>query len=341
MTLPAPKGRLTLEGVAYMAPGGNRPILRGVNFVVEPGTAVGVVGPSAAGKSTLCRLICGLYPPTHGPIRLDGAETHFWQRGDLGRYVGYLPQDVEIFSGTVRENISRMDPNAPPEAVIEAAQLAGIETMIRGLPHGYDTRIGENGVPLSGGQKQRIALARALFRRPKLVVLDEPNASLDNDGERALEQAISDIKSAGAAVIIVAHKPNILLQSDFVLVLREGVQEMFGPRDEVLARIAGPQFLEAARRQVGSDGSKAEQPRPQAGPQPGAQAGPAAPTFKVKRGQAPEAGDELPTVSTQMKFTPKQGDEAASALDKLFGDGDDGDKKSETGTRKSGEANRG
>lgn len=268
MTLPAPKGILSVERLTWLPRGSGKPILRNVSFDVRSGEAVGIVGPSAAGKSTLCRLIVGLHPPTQGHARLDGAETWSWQRSDFGKYVGYMPQDVEIFPGTVWENIARLDPNADPADVVAAAKMAGVETMIRALPQGYDTIIGEGGMPLSGGQRQRIALARVCYRRPKLVVLDEPNANLDREGEQALENAIASLKAAGAAIVLVAHKPNILMQTERVLVLREGVAEIFDERDAVLTRLAGPRFLEAARAEVSSEFTSATAPASPSRPAP-------------------------------------------------------------------------
>ena len=195
-----------------------------------------MIGPSGSGKSTLCRLVVGIWPPSSGHVRLDGAEVHTWDRGDFGRHVGYLPQDVELFAGTVRDNIARMS-EAPDEAVIEAARLAGAHDMILHLRGGYGAEIGAHGAVLSGGQRQRIGLARAMFGQPRLVVLDEPNASLDQAGEAALIDAIGRLKAQGTTVILVAHRPSLLVHVDKLLVLREGAGVLFGPREEVLPRL--------------------------------------------------------------------------------------------------------
>jgi PrtD family type I secretion system ABC transporter len=234
--LPAPSGRLTIEAVSFVPPGGSRSVLRQVSFAIEPGEAVAVVGPSAAGKSTLCRLLVGLVQPNSGNIRLDGAELDHWDLDQLGRFIGYLPQDVELFAGTVRDNIARMG-NGSDEDVVEAAKLAHAHDMILRLAEGYDTQIGEAGAKLSGGQRQRIGLARAVYGTPKLIVLDEPNANLDQAGETALAGAVEELKQQGAAMVIVGHRPSTLAHADKILLLKDGRAELFGPRDEVLARL--------------------------------------------------------------------------------------------------------
>jgi ATP-binding cassette subfamily C protein/ATP-binding cassette subfamily C exporter for protease/lipase/ATP-binding cassette subfamily C protein EexD len=231
--LPEPVGRLTVESLTYMVQGSDRVVLWQVSFALEPGEALAVIGPSAAGKSMLCRLLVGIAVPTGGQVRLDSAKIQHWNAQELGRYVGYLPQDVELFAGTVRENIARLG-DGPDEAVIEAAQLAHAHEMILSLPEGYDTQIGEDGARLSGGQRQRIGLARALYGRPKLVILDEPNANLDQAGESALTAAIAELKRRDATLIIIGHRPSTLLHVDKVLVLNEGRVELCGPREEVL-----------------------------------------------------------------------------------------------------------
>jgi PrtD family type I secretion system ABC transporter len=231
--LPAPAGRIDVIGLHHLPKPGAPPILRDVNFRVEPGEAVAVIGPSASGKSTLCRLLIGLAAPTYGWVKLDGSDLHHWDPGQLGRHVGYLPQDVELFSGTVRENIARMG-EADDEAVIEAARLAQAHDMIRLLPEGYDTPIGDGGQRLSGGQRQRIGLARAVFGSPSLVVLDEPNANLDQAGESALAAAVKRLKDRGVALVIVGHRPSTLAEADKVLLLREGKVDFFGRRDELV-----------------------------------------------------------------------------------------------------------
>jgi PrtD family type I secretion system ABC transporter len=236
LPLPAPKGRLVVDNVVFKMPNNQKSILKGVSFDAHPGEAVAVIGPSAAGKSTLARLLVGLHPPISGTVRLDGAEIFGWRRDDLGAHLGYLPQDVELFAGTVAENIARLrEPD--PTAVVAAAQLADCHDMILQLAKGYDTEIGEGGAMLSGGQRQRIGLARALYGNPKLVILDEPNASLDIEGDDALNQAIATMKRNGTTVVVIGHRPSTLSQVERILVLREGRVAMFGPRSEVIDRL--------------------------------------------------------------------------------------------------------
>lgn len=233
MSLPRPQGRLTAETVFFQPPGGNA-ILKNINFVLEPGESLGIIGPSAAGKSTLAKQIIGILPPTHGSMRLDGAETFKWNREDLGQYVGYMPQNVDLFNGSIKDNIARMDMQATAEDVIEAAQFAGCHEMILRLPNGYETEFMQGNLSLSPGQRQRIGLARALYKRPQFVVLDEPNGNLDGEGERALINALVRMKQAAMTFVVVAHRPSIVGSVDKILMLRGGVVEAFGPRDEVL-----------------------------------------------------------------------------------------------------------
>jgi ATP-binding cassette subfamily C protein/ATP-binding cassette subfamily C protein EexD len=237
ITLPRPIGHLTIEGVTYCPPGCTEPVLRGLTLEARPGEVLAITGPSAAGKSTLARLIVGLARPQAGAIRLDGAEVGSLDRRHFGRYIGYLPQDVELFPGSVYRNIARMTSGTPSE-VIEAAHLAGVHEMILRLPMGYDTEIGEQGSALSGGQRQRIALARAIYGEPVLLVLDEPNASLDTAGEDALARAIQSLKQRRSTVIVIAHRPALLNHADRIAVLNGGRLDMIGARDEVMARIA-------------------------------------------------------------------------------------------------------
>ena len=234
--LPAPLGELELERVVFGLRGNERPIIRGASFRLAPGEALGIVGPSASGKSTLARLIVGVWKPQSGAVRLDGADVATWPRDRLGPHIGYLPQDVELFAGTVADNIARLAEPDSPE-VIRAAQRAFAHDMILRLPKGYDTEIGDAGQGLSPGQRQRIGLARALYGDPRLVVLDEPNANLDSEGDEALLRALRSLKEQGVTVLMIAHRPSLLGGVDKLLVLREGSVEMIGPRAEVMARI--------------------------------------------------------------------------------------------------------
>ena len=238
MALPAPEGNLSVEGLIYSPPR-SAPVIRGVTFAVKPGEAVGIIGPSAAGKSTLAKLIIGILPPTHGAVRLDGMETYKWNRENFGSYVGYLPQQVELFEGTIRDNIARLEPDAPVEKVIHAAKRAYAHDMILRLPKGYETECGPMNLSLSPGQRQRIGLARALYCDPRFVVLDEPNSNLDGDGERALVQALTEMKAAGITYVVVAHRPTIVSMVDKLVVMRAGVVERFGPRQEILQQYSG------------------------------------------------------------------------------------------------------
>jgi ATP-binding cassette subfamily C protein/ATP-binding cassette subfamily C protein EexD len=210
-----------------------------VNFNLDAGESLAIIGPSAAGKTTLIRMMIGTLQPSAGSIRLDGADVYQWLREDFGRHVGYLPQDVELFDGTVYRNIARMA-EAEPDDVYEAARLAGCHEMILRLPQGYDTEIGDGGQHLSGGQRQLLGLARAMFGRPKLVVLDEPNSNLDGDSEAALTRALEKLKTLGTTVVLVSHRPALVQGVDKVLLLKDGAIEMFGPRAEVMKRLMQP-----------------------------------------------------------------------------------------------------
>ena len=246
-SLPRPKGDLQLESVTAVPPGGNVPTLRQVSFALPAGQVLGVVGPSGAGKSTLARLIVGAWRPYAGKVRLDGADVHSWNREELGPYVGYLPQDVELFDGTVSENIARIG-ELDSAKIVTAAKRAGVHEMILRLPSGYDAPIGPGGCVLSGGQRQRIGLARALYGDPALVVLDEPNSNLDEDGENALAEAIMDLKQAGTTVVIVSHRPSVLSTMDQILVLADGMVRAFGARNDVLSRLTRSGPVPAAPR---------------------------------------------------------------------------------------------
>ncbi|MGB2130907.1 MAG: type I secretion system permease/ATPase, partial [Marinobacterium sp.] len=236
MSLPAPKGALSAENVMVAPPGTKTPVVKGVSFQVAPGDMVGVIGPSAAGKSTLARAILGIWPTLGGKMRLDGADIFNWKRDELGPHIGYLPQDIELFEGSISENIARFG-EVDSKAVVKAAQMAGVHEMILRLPEGYDTVIGATGGALSGGQRQRIGLARAIYGNPKLVVLDEPNSNLDDQGEAALAVALQNLQEMGATVFIITHRASVLSQVQKLMVMREGVLAMFGPRDQVLAEL--------------------------------------------------------------------------------------------------------
>ncbi len=238
LSLPAPVGRLEVAQLVFTPEHQREPLLRGLTFALEPGESLGIVGASASGKTTLLRLILGLRAPQHGAVRLDGADIRHWNRDELGRHVGYLPQDVSLFAATVAENIARLGP-VDAQQVVAAARLAEAHEMILRLPQGYDTPVGEAGAVLSGGQRQRIGLARALHGLPRLVVLDEPNAHLDAEGEAALAAALQSLKAAGTTVIVVGHRPALMARLDKLAVLHEGSLAAFGPAAAVLARLQG------------------------------------------------------------------------------------------------------
>ena len=237
MQLPDPEGHLSVEGITFAAPNTEIAILRGISFQLAAGESLGVIGPTASGKSTMARLLMGVWRPYSGVVRLDGADVFGWDREDFGRHVGYLPQDIELFSGTVRDNIARFQ-ECEPEAVVRAAKLVGIHEMILRLPKGYDTEIGEGGAVLSGGQRQRIGLARAIFGDPKFVVLDEPNSNLDGQGEEALRQVLLHLKCERVTVVIIAHRPSTLVTVDKILVLRNGLIDRMGPTSQIMAAFA-------------------------------------------------------------------------------------------------------
>src|SRR5215471_388942 len=247
LELPRPLGHLSVEGVTYVPPRSNKPILRNVSFRIEPGECVGIIGPSGAGKSTLVRNLVGVLRPSAGAVRLDGADLVTWPRASLGHYVGYLPQDIELFADTVAANVSRFQ-NTTGEAVVKAAQLANVHEMILRLPDGYETQVGEGGMILSGGYRQRIGLARAVFGGPSVVVLDEPSSNLDSDGEAALADCIVKLKKARVTVILVSHRPATVAVVDKILLLMDGVVEAFGPRAEVLAKLSAPSHVPAVRQ---------------------------------------------------------------------------------------------
>ncbi|AVX24450.1 MULTISPECIES: type I secretion system permease/ATPase [Pseudomonas] len=240
MALPDPEGHIQVENLVVTPPGGKNPVIRNISFVTPAGTIVGIVGPSAAGKSTLVRALLGIWPAQHGTVRLDGADISAWDKQKLGPHLGYLPQDIELFEGSISDNIARFA-KVDPDKVVLAARTAGVHEMILQLPDGYDTVIGSDGVNLSGGQRQRIGLARAIYGSPRLIVLDEPNSNLDEVGERALSVALQLIKESGATVFIVSHRPNILSRLDRVMVMNAGTITLYGARDQVIAELAQQQ----------------------------------------------------------------------------------------------------
>lgn len=236
MALPAPQGHVLVENLIVCPPGSKTPILRGISFGVPAGSVVGIIGPSASGKSTLARALMGVWAPQNGVVRLDGADISNWDKDQLGPYMGYLPQDIELFEGTISENISRFT-DVDPEKVVGAAKTAGVHEMILLLPDGYDTVIGSEGVNLSGGQRQRVGLARAIYGSPRLILLDEPNSNLDEVGERALASAIQELKLTGATIFVITHRTTILSQLDRLLVMSAGGVSMYGPRDQVMEEL--------------------------------------------------------------------------------------------------------
>jgi PrtD family type I secretion system ABC transporter len=240
MPLPVPCRALSVGNVSVAPPGQPTLVVRGATFDLTAGQALGIIGPSASGKSSLARALVGVWRPTRGTVRLDGAALDQWSAEALGRHIGFLPQDVELFDGTVAENIARFEPDADSTAVIAAARAADVHDMILALPDGYETRIGEAGQALSAGQRQRVALARALYRDPFLVVLDEPNSNLDADGERALTSAIAGVRERGGIVVVVAHRPSALTAVDCVAAMARGEMQAFGSKDEVLRQVLRP-----------------------------------------------------------------------------------------------------
>lgn len=245
LSLPAPRGELLLESVFASHPGGRAAILKSINFKIEAGDVVGIIGPSGAGKSTLARLLVGVWGAQSGTVRLDGADIYRWNKDELGPHIGYLPQDIELFEGTVAENIARFE-TPDSTKVVAAAKQADVHEMILNLPNGYETQLGLNGSALSGGQRQRVALARAIYGNPALVVLDEPNSNLDQVGEAALVRTIATLKERGATVVVVTHRANILKAMDKLLVMRDGTVMTYGERDDVLKALQAQRQQDAA-----------------------------------------------------------------------------------------------
>ena len=262
--LPEPKGELVVEKLAFAVPTAREPIIRGISFGIFPGSSVALIGSTGAGKSTLGRLLIGALPATGGTVRLDGSDLRNWDPQQLGRAIGYLPQDVELFPGTIAENIARFRAAATSDEIVAAAKFAGVHELIIRLKDGYETVVMERGAPLSGGQRQRVALARAFFGSPRVVVLDEPDAALDTDGEQALIQALNSARAAGMTVIVTTQRRNILSAIERVLVVRDGALELYGPRDQVLARLA----QNSNDGQAVAAATKAASPTEEAGAQP-------------------------------------------------------------------------
>ncbi|NEX60901.1 type I secretion system permease/ATPase [Noviherbaspirillum galbum] len=250
MSLPAPQGVVSVEGAVAAPPGSQIPVLRGLSFAFQPGDAVGIIGPSGSGKSTLARLLVGIWPAASGKVRLDGADIYQWNKDELGPHIGYLPQDIELFAGTVSENIARFG-DIDAEKVIDAAKRAGVHDMILHFPKGYDTLLGDGGAGLSGGQKQRLGLARAMYGDPALVVLDEPNSNLDDQGEQALVQAVLDMRRRGKTVVLITHRTSIIGATNKLLLLREGVSQVFGPTEQVLQALSQASQQAAAEQGQG------------------------------------------------------------------------------------------
>jgi ATP-binding cassette subfamily C exporter for protease/lipase len=258
MQLPKPTGLLTVEGVSAVAPGGQTTLLRGVSFGLQPGDVVGVIGPSGSGKTTLARLLVGVWPAALGKVRLDGADIYQWNKAELGPHLGYLPQDIELFAGTVAENIARFG-DVDAEKVVQAAQRAGVHDIILRLPAGYDTPLGDGGAGLSGGQKQRLGLARAMYGDPAVLVLDEPNSNLDDAGENALLVAVNDLRARGKTIVLITHRTSAIGITNKLLLLRDGAVELFGPTKQVLQAL---QEKKQKQMSAQAQAQPAQQPQP-------------------------------------------------------------------------------
>jgi ATP-binding cassette subfamily C exporter for protease/lipase len=269
MPLPKPLGNLAVEGVTAGPPGSQVPVLRGVNFAINAGDVLGVIGPSGSGKSTLARLLVGVWPAAMGKVRLDNADIYSWNKAELGPHIGYLPQDIELFGGTISENIARFG-DIDPEKVVQAAKRAGVHELILHFPDGYNTVLGDGGAGLSGGQRQRLGLARAMYDDPALIVLDEPNSNLDDVGEAALVKAINDLRARGKTIILITHRTSVISVTTKLLLLRDGVVSMFGPTNQVLAALqeSNQKQLEAnqqaAQRAAEADAQQVAQRQQQA-----------------------------------------------------------------------------
>lgn len=252
MALPKPEGRVSVENVMAAPPGSKVAVIKGLSFAIAPGEVLGVIGPSGSGKSTLARLLVGVWPAASGKVRLDGADVYQWNKDELGAYIGYLPQDIELFAGTISENIARFG-EIDADKVILAARRAGVHEMILTMPKGYDTLLGDGGGGLSGGQKQRIGLARAMYGDPSLIVLDEPNSNLDDVGEQALLTGILDLRKRGKTIVVITHRTRILSATTKLLLLHEGMAKLFGPTDQVMAALTQQQQQQQAAQRPASD----------------------------------------------------------------------------------------
>lgn len=271
MELPKPAGALSVEGVTAGPPGSKAPVIKGLSFAIQPGDVLGVIGPSGSGKSTLARLLVGVWPAVMGKVRLDGADIYHWNKGELGPHMGYLPQDIELFSGTIAENIARFG-DVDSEKVVQAAKRAGVHDMILHMPEGYDTKLGDGGAGLSGGQKQRIGLARAMYDDPAVIVLDEPNSNLDDIGEQALVQAVLDLRQRGKTIVLITHRTTVLGVTSRLLLMRDGTAQAFGPTKDVMAALQEAnqkmiQQQQAAQQQAMAQQQAAQQAATQAAAQ--------------------------------------------------------------------------
>jgi PrtD family type I secretion system ABC transporter len=258
MQLPEPKGDLHVTDLVGLPPGAKKPVLAGINFSLGVGQVMAVVGPSAAGKSSLVKLLLGLWAPESGSVRLDGVELCDWSHDEVGPHIGYVPQEIEFFDGTVSENIARLGP-VDPEKVVLAAELIGMHNIILGFPQGYDTPLGESGFALSGGQRQRLAIARAVYGSPKYVVMDEPNSNLDEAGEQALNNTLQALKERQCTTIVISHRTSILPAIDHILILRDGIARLYGTRDEVLSRLDAPRSITPEERHLENEAGQQAQ----------------------------------------------------------------------------------
>jgi len=250
MALQSPARNLTVENAAVMAPGTQKVVAQEIQFTLDRGNALGIIGPSGSGKSSVARMLVGVWTPVRGKVRLDGAALDQWSSEALGRHIGYLPQDVELMAGSVAENIARFEPQPDSNLVIAAAKAAGVHELVTSLSEGYETQVGEQGTALSAGQAQRIALARALYRDPFLVVLDEPNSNLDSEGDEALTKAVLSVRARGGIIVVIAHRPSAIAGVDLLLVMREGRQQAMGPKDAILAKLVKPASVPAPIKAV-------------------------------------------------------------------------------------------